>query len=80
MATFWTTREVTVQFETRAGVGQLKTISRQTGKTANLPIMGGGASQEGWTETSFTLFFALLIKKQACSFQVRFEWENALHI
>ena len=69
MATFWTTRAVTVQFETRAGVGQLKTISRQTGKTANLPIMGGGASQEGCTETSFTLFFALLPKSKLAAFK-----------
>ena len=75
MATVWITTAVTVQFETRAGVGQLKTIFRQTGKTAHLPIMGGGASQEGCTE--FYLIFCTPPKNQACSFQGQFEWENA---
>ena len=40
-------RAVTVQFETRAGVGQPQTISRQTGKTAHSPITGVGAVRRG---------------------------------
>ena len=61
VATFWTSRAVTVQFGTRAGVGQPQ--------TAHLPIMGGGASQEGFTKTSFTLFVALLPKIRLAAFK-----------
>ena len=73
MATFWTTRAVTVQFETRAGVGQPQTISRQTGKTAHLPIIGEGASQEGCT-----LLFALLPKSTLAAFKCNLSWK--IHI
>ena len=68
---------MTVQFETRAGVGQPQTISRQTGKTAHSPITGVGAVRRGVLKKIFTLFFALLQKSRLAAFKCNFEWENA---